>query len=472
MESPLTIVILAAGLGTRMKSRKAKVLHQAGGKTLIEHVVDTALELTAPESIYVVVGHQAADVRNTLASRGVQFAEQTEQKGTGHAVLCCEPAVRERTGRVVVLYGDVPLLKAATLRRLIELETSSTAAAAAISTFLDDPTGYGRILRNERGAVVAVVEDRAAGAEQRRIHEINAGIYCFDGPLLWKHLHDLRPDNPARELYLTDMVEILNREGHSVLPLVVDDSSELLGINTRVELAAVDRILRQEKTRQLMLDGVTVERPETVTVDSQVQIGMDTVVEAFTRILGDSRIGSGCRIGAFSIINDSTIEDGVLVLPYTIVNTSHVGTGAQLGPYTRLRMENYVEAGAHIGNFVELKKTRLGKGSKASHLAYLGDSVIGEKVNIGAGTITCNYDGRKKSQTRIGDGAFVGSNSTLVAPVEIGEGSYLAAGSVITQTVPPNALAIARGKQLNKEDWARRRREGTLRVPEQNIENS
>ncbi|MCC6367932.1 MAG: bifunctional UDP-N-acetylglucosamine diphosphorylase/glucosamine-1-phosphate N-acetyltransferase GlmU [Bryobacterales bacterium] len=462
MESPLTIVILAAGLGTRMKSRKAKVLHEAGGKTLAEHVVDTALELTAPGSIYVVVGHQAAEVRDTLASRGVQFAEQTEQKGTGHAVLCCESVVRERAGRVVVLYGDVPLLKASTLRKLIELQTSSGAAAAAISTFLDDPTGYGRILRNERGEVVAVVEEKAATAEQRRIREINAGIYCFDAPLLWKHLHDLRPDNPARELYLTDTVEILNREGHSVLPLVVDDSSELLGINTRIELAAVDRILRQEKVRQLMLDGVTIERPETVTIDSQVQIGMDTVVEAFTRILGNSRIGAGCHIGAFSIVNHSTVEDGVLVLPYTLINTSHVETGAQVGPYARLRMENYVEAGAHIGNFVELKKTRLGKGSKASHLAYLGDSVIGEKVNIGAGAITCNYDGKKKSQTRIGNGAFVGSNSTLVAPVEIGEGSYLAAGSVITHTVPPDALAVARSRQVNKEDWARHRRESTV----------
>lgn len=466
MESPLTIIILAAGLGTRMKSRKAKVLHQAGGKTLIEHVVDTALELTAPSSIHVVVGHQAADVRKTLSSRGVLFAEQTEQKGTGHAVLCCESVVRERAGRVVVLYGDVPLLKSATLRRLIELQSGSGAAAAAISTFQDDPTGYGRIVRNERGEVVAVVEEKAATSEQRGIREINAGIYCFDAPLLWKHLHDLRPDNPAHELYLTDMVEILNREGHSVLPLVAGDSSELLGINTRVELAAVDRILRQQKVRQLMLDGVTIERPETVTIDSQVQIGMDTVVEAFARILGDSRIGSDCRIGAFSIVNHSTLEDNVLVLPYTIINTSQVATGAQLGPYTRLRMENYVGAGAHIGNFVELKKTRLGDGSKASHLAYLGDSVIGEKVNIGAGTITCNYDGRKKSQTKIGDRAFVGSNSTLVAPVEIGEGSYLAAGSVITHAVPPDALAVARGRQVNKEQWARRRRESAIQNPD------
>jgi bifunctional UDP-N-acetylglucosamine pyrophosphorylase/glucosamine-1-phosphate N-acetyltransferase len=472
MESPLTIVILAAGLGTRMKSRKAKVLHQAGGKTLVEHVVDTALELTDPGSIYVVVGHQSDDVRNTLASRGVQFAGQPEQKGTGHAVLCCESVVRVRTGRVVVLYGDVPLLKASTLRRLIELQTSSAAAAAAISTILDEPTGYGRILRNERGEVVAVVEEKAATTEQRRIREINAGIYCFDAPLLWKHLHDLRPDNPARELYLTDMVEILNREGHSVLPLVVDDSSELLGINTRVELAAVDRILRHEKVRQLMLDGVTIERPETVTIDSQVEIGMDTVVEAFARILGNSRIGADCHIGAFSIVNHSTVEDGVLVLPYTIINTSHVETGAQLGPYTRLRMENYVEAGAHVGNFVELKKTRLGKGSKASHLAYLGDSVIGEKVNIGAGTITCNYDGKRKSQTRIGNGAFVGSNSTLVAPVEIGEGSYLAAGSVITHAVPPDALAVARSRQVNKEDWARRRREGAIPASNASTGNS
>lgn len=458
MTSPISILILAAGLGTRMKSRKAKVLHQAGGKSLVEHVVDTSLAITNPESITVVVGHQAEDVQRLLASRGVRFVRQVEQKGTGHAVLSCEATATERTGKVIVLYGDVPLLSLATLRRLIELHDTTGVAAAAITTLLDDPYGYGRIVRNDAGEVLAVVEEKAATEAQRQIREINAGIYSFDAELLWKHLHDIRPDNPAKEYYLTDMVEILNKAGHKVLPLVVDDSSELLGINTRLELASVDRILRERKVRQLMLDGVTIERPETVTIDAQVQIGQDTIIEPFTRILGKTTIGADCRVGSFSIIESSTLAENVHVLPYTIVATSHVESGARIGPYARLRMENHVEQNAHIGNFVELKKTRFGKGAKAQHLAYLGDSVIGANVNVGAGTITCNYDGKKKHQTVIGEGAFVGSNSTLVAPVEIGPGSYVAAGSVITEAVPLDALAVGRGRQVNKEHWAKKRR--------------
>ncbi|HUQ95792.1 MAG TPA: bifunctional UDP-N-acetylglucosamine diphosphorylase/glucosamine-1-phosphate N-acetyltransferase GlmU [Bryobacteraceae bacterium] len=456
----MTILILAAGLGTRMKSRKAKVLHQAGGKSLIEHVVDTALELTTPESIHVVVGHQAQQVEEILASRGVRFVLQTEQKGTGHAVLSCEAAAgAERNGRVVVLYGDVPLLSLETLRSLISLHAGSGAAATAITTSLNDPHGYGRVVRNDRGEVTAVVEEKAATDVQRLICEINAGIYCFDAALLWTHLHDIRPNNPAREYYLTDMVEILSRAGHRVLPLKVDDSSELLGINTRVELAEVDRILRYRTVRKLMLEGVTIERPETVTIDDGVRIGMDTVIEPFTRILGRTVIGAECRIGAYSILENSHLDDAVQVLPHSMIADSRVESGAQIGPYSRLRLQNHVEAGAHIGNFVELKKTRLGKGTKAMHLAYLGDSTIGEKVNIGAGTITCNYDGRKKHGTTIGNDAFIGSNSTLVAPVEIGDGSYVGAGSVVTDAVPADALAVGRGRQVNKDGWARRRRD-------------
>jgi bifunctional UDP-N-acetylglucosamine pyrophosphorylase/glucosamine-1-phosphate N-acetyltransferase len=453
MNSPLTVVILAAGLGTRMRSRKAKVLHHAGGKSLAEHVVDTALRLTDPDSVIVVVGHQADTVQTLLAPTGVRFVEQTEQKGTGHAVLCCETAVKERTGKVVVVYGDGPLLRPETLQRLIELQDSSGAAATAITTDLTDPYGYGRVIRDAAGAVIAVVEEKAATAEQRRITEINAGIYCFDAALLWKHLHDIGTDNPAHEYYLTDMVEILTRAGHRVLPLVVEDSTELLGINTRVELALVDRIMRERKTQQLMLAGVTIEKPETVTIDRDVEIGQDTVIEAFARILGRTVIGPDCRVGAFSIVEGSELAADVHVLPYSIVAASRVETGARIGPYARLRMENHVGEGAHIGNFVELKKTRIGKGSKASHLAYLGDSSIGDKANIGAGTITCNYDGHTKHQTTIGDNAFIGSNATLVAPVQVGDGGYVGAGSVITEDVPANTLALGRARQISKHEW-------------------
>lgn len=459
-----SVIILAAGLGTRMKSRRAKVLHCAGGKALIEYVVDAASQIAPPASIFVVVGHQAEQVQALLASRGVQFVHQQKQKGTGHAVMCARPAAFGRSDHVVVLYGDCPLLSAETLRRLIDVARQSGAAAVAITTLLDDPTGYGRILRDEQGDIAAIVEEKAASDAERQIREVNAGIYCFSGPLLWEHLEQIRPENPAREYYLTDLVAILRRAGHRVLPLVVADHTELLGINTRVELAQVDRILRERKVRQVMLDGVTVERPETVTIDAGVRIGQDTVIEPFARLLGDSVIGADCRIGAFSIIEQSTLEDGVQVLPYSIVATSYVETGARIGPYARLRMENHVEAEAVIGNFVELKKTRLGRKAKAQHLAYLGDATIGEQVNVGAGTITCNYDGFTKSPTVIGPQAFIGSNSTLVAPVEIGAGSYVGAGSVITEPVPQDALALGRARQVVKPEWARRRREQKRQV--------
>ena len=274
-----------------------------------------------------------------------------------------------------------------------------------------------------------------------------------------EHVRELRPDNPAHEYYLTDMVEILKRAGHGINAFRIDDPREVLGINNREELAAVDRLLRKRKVRELMLGGVTIEKPETVTVDPDVRIGIDTIVEPFAQILGDTSIGENCRIGACAIIRDSELAEDVEVGPFTIIGTSKLERGAQAGPYARLRMENHVGAGAHIGNFVELKKTQLGAGSKAMHLAYLGDSQIGAGVIVGAGTITCNYDGYRKHPTRIGAGAFIGSNSTLVAPVEVGEGAYLAAGSVITEDVPRDALGVARTRQVNKEDWARKRRE-------------
>jgi bifunctional UDP-N-acetylglucosamine pyrophosphorylase/glucosamine-1-phosphate N-acetyltransferase len=453
----INVVILAAGLGTRMKSKRAKVLHRAGGLPLVEHVVKAALGLTTPDRVVVVVGHQADKVTAELEPLGVRFAEQAEQKGTGHALLMCRDSV-PRDGMLLVGYGDTPLLSSETLARLVEVQAGSGKAATLITTRLDDPSGYGRVLLDDEGDVRAIVEQKAATPGQLTVRLINSGIYCFRSDLLWKYIGEITPDNPAREFYLTDMAEILTRAGYKVGNLEIDDPSELLGINTRIELAAVDRILRERKVRDLMLEGVTIEKPETVTIDSAVRVGRDTVIEPFTRLLGRTTVGEDCVIGSCSVISGSTLGDAVEIAPFTYIVDSTIESGADVGPFARLRMNAHVERDVHIGNFVELKKTRMGAGSKASHLAYLGDSTLGENVNIGAGTITCNYDGVRKNPTKIGANAFVGSNSTLVAPVEIGEDSYIGAGSVITDAVPPGALALGRGRQVIKEGWVAKRK--------------
>ena len=458
MQKPVTIVILAAGLGTRMKSRHAKVLHQAGGKTLLQHVIDTALALAPPERIFAVVGHQAEKVRQSVGASGIGFIEQREQKGTGHAVMIGRDAMAHLDGYLMVLYGDSPLLQVETLRRLIEQETAGTAAGVLMSATMDDPTGYGRVIRNDAGDVLDVVEQKAGTAGQLAIREANMGIYCFRADLFWKHVREIEPNNPAREYYLTDMPAILTRAGHRVEAMRIADPAEALGINDRVQLAQVDAIFRERKRAAVMAAGTTLIKPETITIDAGVELGMDTIVEPFAQLLGTTRVGENCRIGTCSIVQDSTLADDVEIGAFTVVNASILERGVSAGPYARLRMQNHVEAGAHIGNFVELKKTHMGAGAKAGHLAYLGDSEIGAKVNIGAGTITCNYDGYRKHATRIGEGAFVGSNSTLVAPLEIGAGAYLAAGSVITTEVPADALAIGRGRQENKPEWAKKRR--------------
>ncbi len=459
MRNDTAVVILAAGLGTRMKSRQAKVLHRAGGDTLVGHAVAIALASVPPERIFVVVGHQADEVEKAVGHRGVRFIHQTEQKGTGHAVLCGREQLEPIGGLLAILNGDCPLVQPERIAGLIGKQSDSTSAGTLISTRLDDPAGYGRVIRDASGNVRAIVEHKAATAEQRSVDEINAGFYCFRADLFWKHAGEIRPNNPASEYYLTDMVEILIRAGHSIKPYFIADSGELLGINTRVELAVVDRVFRERTARDLMLSGVTIERPETVTIDPAVRIGMDTVIEPHARILGNTVIGENCRIGACSIVTDCELADEVQILPFSHIAASTFDRGAHAGPYARVRLQSHVEPGAIVGNFVELKKTRLGKGSKAQHLAYLGDSTIGARVNIGAGTITCNYDGVKKSPTVIGDGAFVGSNSTLIAPVEIGKGAYLGAGSVITEAVPDDGLALGRARQVVKPGWAKKRRE-------------
>jgi bifunctional UDP-N-acetylglucosamine pyrophosphorylase/glucosamine-1-phosphate N-acetyltransferase len=459
MPAPLTIVILAAGLGTRMKSRCAKVLHRAGGKTLLGNVLDTALALAPAERIFVVMGHQAEEVRKSVSTPGIGFIEQTEQKGTGHAVTIGRSSLGHLGGYLMVLYGDSPLLRVETLRRLVEQETAGSAACVLMSAMMADPTGYGRVIRDAHGHVADIVEQKAATPEQLAIREANMGIYCFRTDLFWKHAAEIQPNPASGEYYLTDMAAILTRAGHTVDAMQIDDAGEALGINDRAQLAEVDAILRERKRRALMASGVTLVKPETITVDGGVEIGADTILEPFTQILGAATIGENCTVGACSIVQDSTLADGVQIGAFTLVQNSTVERDAHVGPYARLRMGNHVESGAHIGNFVELKKTRLGAGAKANHLAYLGDSEIGPRSNIGAGTITCNYDGVAKHPTKIGAGAFVGSNSTLVAPIEIGDGAYTAAGSVITDAVPADALAVGRARQANKPEWARKRRE-------------
>ena len=468
MKRNITIVILAAGLGKRMKSKKAKVLHEAGGDTLLNHVIRAAREIAPPKEIVVVVGHQAPTVRESVKIPGIRFAEQTEQKGTGHAVLCAREVIGATGGDLLILNGDGPLLRPSTLRAILDLRNAGQTGGAIVTTELEDPTGYGRIVRDENGLVAAIVEQKSASQEQLKIREINPGVYCFDAALFWEHIAELAPNNAAREYYLTDMVEIIRRHGNAVAPLLVTDESELLGINTRVELAAADRILRARKAEQLMLSGVTIEQPESVTIDVDVEVGQDSVIEANVQLRGTTFVGSNARIGTGSVLRSCHVGDGVTILPYVVAEASMIGTGASVGPFARLRMNAEAGQDTHIGNFVELKKTKLGAGSKASHLAYLGDSMIGSNVNVGAGTITCNYDGAKKHQTTIGDDVFVGSNSTLVAPLRVEEGAYIAAGSVITKNVAADALAIGRAYQTDKPGWAKRRRE-SRKTPEAEV---
>ena len=456
MSNDVTVVILAAGQGTRMKSRMAKVLHRAGGRALVEHAIVAAMGVAPPERIFVVVGHQAEAVREVAEAAGVRTIEQKEQLGTGHAMLCGEAVLAGLGGRMLVTVGDCPLIRPETLQALAERQRRSEAAAVVLTADVPDSTGYGRIIRDHNGAVEAIVEHKAATEAQRAVKEINSGIYCFDSAEFWRHIRLIRPDNPAHEYYLTDMIGILNGAGLRVAATKISDPGELLGINDRVQLADADRILRDRKTRELMLSGVTIEKPETVTIDAEVQIGMDTIIGPFARITGQTVIGEDCRIGACAILHDAVLENGAEVYAFSMVSSSKVGANAHAGPFARLRMGAELGEASHVGNFVELKNTALGAGSKSMHLAYLGDSQIGSGVNVGAGTITCNYDGKKKHPTTIGDGVFVGSNSTLVAPVQLEDGAYIGAGSVITENVPAGALALGRARQVVKQGWKRK----------------
>jgi bifunctional UDP-N-acetylglucosamine pyrophosphorylase / glucosamine-1-phosphate N-acetyltransferase len=435
-----------------MKSALPKVLHEACGLPLIDHVLRAGDRLS-PSTVVIVVGHQAETVRDALAGRaGLQFALQEPQLGTGHALLQAEPVLAGATGTLVMLSGDVPLLKPATLRALVRQHETTGAAATVLTAAVDDPHGYGRIERRD-GRIVAIVEHKDATEEQRRIREINSGIYAFDLAPLFEALRGLGTANAQGEYYLPDLIRIYRDRGLPVETLTLSDPREIMGVNSRKELAQVAAILNTARNEELMASGVTLVDPATAYIGPDVEIGADTVIHPNVQLEGRTRIGSNCEIQSGVRIADSTLGDGVFVNNSCLIVQSTIGTGAKVGPFAHIRPESRVGEDAHIGNFVELKKTTFGKGSKANHLAYLGDATIGERVNVGAGAITCNYDGVAKHQTTIEDGAFIGSDSQLIAPVRVGRGAYVAAGSTITQDVPAGALGIARGKQANKDGW-------------------
>jgi bifunctional UDP-N-acetylglucosamine pyrophosphorylase/glucosamine-1-phosphate N-acetyltransferase len=452
------IAILAAGKGTRLKSRHPKVLHEIGGRPLLEHVITAALKIVPAKSVFAIIGYEAGRVRQAVAPTGVNFVLQEEQNGTGHALICAQPQL-EKFKQVLVLSGDVPLILPETLRHLAEFHLRNRAAMSILTARPADPHGYGRIVRSRGNQVGAIVEQSALNKKQSAIGEINSGIYVFNAAELFEQLPKLRRENFHRELYLTDVAALLVKARQRVLALEAAHADEVLGVNTRAELARLDSLLRQKKAAELMASGVTIFRPETCMIDSQVQVGVDTVLAPFVQLLGKTHVGNDCRIGSFSIIRDSELRDGVEVRSGCVITESQIHSGAILGPYAHLRPGSEIGEGAHVGNFVETKKARLGRGAKANHLTYLGDAEVGANVNVGAGTITCNYDGVNKHRTVIEEGAFIGSDATLVAPVRVGAGAYIGAASCITEDVPAGALGIARNFQTNKEGWARKRRE-------------
>jgi bifunctional UDP-N-acetylglucosamine pyrophosphorylase / glucosamine-1-phosphate N-acetyltransferase len=455
----VAIAIMAAGKGTRLKSKHPKVLHEVGGKPLLAHVIAAATKVVRAEDVYAIIGHEAERVREALAHTGINFILQEPQKGTGHALMVAREALSPYD-HVIVLYGDVPLITAQTISMIRDFHPSNRPAMTILTAQLENPTGYGRVIRKKAKSdeVQAIVEEKSATPAQKKIKEINSGSYGFAVKPLYEHIDKLGTENPHGEFYLTDMAEIFRKEKERVLAIEAGDAREILGANTRAELVEIDQHLRMAKCRELMAQAVTIFYPQTCVIDSDVEIGADTVIEPFVQILGATRIGSDCRIRSYSVIRNSMIGDEVVIRPGCVIDESQVKAGAMLGPYSHLRPGSEIGEGAHVGNFVETKKIKLGKGSKANHLTYLGDAEIGENVNVGAGTITCNYDGVHKHKTVIEDGVFVGSDATLVAPVRVGKGAYIGAASCITEDVPADSLAIGRGQQVVKEGWAKAKR--------------
>ena len=451
------VVVLAAGQGTRMKSSLPKVLHPIAGRPMIERVLETANAVN-PSTITLIVGYKAELVRDRLGKRQImEFALQEPQLGTAHALQQAEPMLAGRSGSLILLSGDVPLLRPNTLKRLLETHRGSGAAATVVTATVDRPYGYGRIVRT-RGRIARIVEERDASPTQRQIKEINSGIYAFDLGPLFDALRGIASQNAQGEFYLTDLIAIYRRRKLPVETLLVENAQEIRGINSRSELAEVSRLVRQKKNEELMAAGVTFIDPATTYVDPEAEIAADTVLHPGVVIEGRTRIGAACEIQAYVRISDSEIGDRVTINSFCLISGAQVATGAALGPFAHLRPGTTVGEKAKIGNFVELKNTNLGARSKANHLSYLGDATIGADVNVGAGTITCNYDGVNKHRTVIEDGAFIGSDSQLVAPVTVGKGAYVGAGSSIVADVPAGALGIARGRQNNIEGWVERRK--------------
>jgi bifunctional UDP-N-acetylglucosamine pyrophosphorylase/glucosamine-1-phosphate N-acetyltransferase len=455
----LAVVIMAAGKGTRLKSQRPKVLHEIGGKPLLAHVIHAASKIVAPSDIFVVIGHQAEKVRAAVASSGVGFVEQVEQLGTGHAIQCARQAIQGYEN-ILVLSGDVPLIRPETIEQLWKFHQAQQAAMTILTAAPDDPTGYGRIVRRSVHSpeVEAIIEQKALTAAQQSLREINSGIYAFQTAPLLAHLGQLDANNANREVILTDMAGLLCAAGQRVVAIQAAEAIEVLGANTIAELVALDATLRLKTANRLMAEGVTIFRPETCVIDAEVEVAADTVIEPFVQLLGRTRIGGNCLIRSYSVIENCILEDRVLVRQSCILTDSTVGAGAKIGPFAHLRPASEIGEDAHVGNFVETKKAKLGKGAKANHLSYLGDAEVGAGSNIGAGTITCNYDGVNKHRTLIGKDAFIGSDSTLVAPVTVGDEAYVGAGSCITKNVPAGALAVARSRQVVKEGWAAARR--------------
>ncbi|HYC59844.1 MAG TPA: bifunctional UDP-N-acetylglucosamine diphosphorylase/glucosamine-1-phosphate N-acetyltransferase GlmU [Thermoanaerobaculia bacterium] len=458
MNEKLEVIILAAGLGTRMKSSTIKILHRAAGRPIIDYVLDLAAGVCANPPV-VIVGHQREAVQEVIGARA-RFAVQEVQQGTGHAVLqagtVLEPAGAANK-RVLILSGDVPLTRPETLRRLIDEHERSGNALTLLTMKLDEPAMYGRVVR-DGDEVTRIVEFKDASDDEKKINEVNAGIYVFEGAHLFDNLRNLSPNNAQKEYYLTDLLQVVRDAGHRVGAVIVDDPVEALGVNSRGELAQVESEIQKRVVAKLMSEGVTFRNPSTVVIDSTVSIGPDTVIYPFVTLEGNTRIGEQC-----------VVEPGVHLINVTVANDVHLKTGtvaedaiiedeASVGPYAHLRPGTQLGRKVKVGNFVETKKATFGEGAKASHLSYIGDAEVGADVNIGAGTITCNYDGKRKHTTIIEDGAFIGSDSQLVAPIRIGRGAYVGAGSTITKDVPPDALALTRTPQKIVEGWARRKK--------------
>ena len=454
-QSPLDVLVLAAGLGTRMKSNLAKVLHQLDGRPLIAHVCSTAAGLK-PNAIVVVVGHQAGNVQAAveaeLGANGARFALQAEQRGTGDAVLAAEDALANSNSTVLILSGDVPMVRGETLRNLIDKHNQNRSACTILTIKLENPTGYGRIVRDEANNFLRITEHRDCSDEERKIREVNSGIYCFDSRKLFDALRRVRPANDQGEYYLTDVAAILKSAGESLGLYLHPDSREVSGVNTRAELAEFENLLRRSTVRRLMLEaGVTFIDPSHTYISSQATIGRDCVIRPDVHIEGSTVIGEGCEIHQGSRIVNSTLGARVTVKDHSLIVDSEIGDDCAVGPFAHLRMNARMAERAVVGNFVEVKKSTIGRGTKAMHLTYLGDATIGEKTNIGAGTITCNYDGKQKHPTIIEDNVKIGSDTMLVAPVRVGKGSVTGAGSVVTEDVPPNSLVAGVPAKVKKK---------------------